>query len=89
MLRIAAGGKDRFGAAHNAGSTDHTPPPTPPGGPPVGAIEALDEYFDALAAAVATEKSVLAELLKANAALTATTATLVESASALTKALGK
>ena len=50
---------------------------------------ALDEYFDALAAAATTEKSVRAELVKANGALTATNATLVELMSALTKTLGK
>ena len=57
---------------------DHQTPPT----------ETLDEYFDALAAAATTEKSVLAELVKAIATLTATNATLVASVTALTNALG-
>ena len=88
ILRIAAGGKDQFGAAHGAGSTGYAPPPAPPGGPPDTPNETLDEYFDALAAAATTEKSVLVELVKANATLTATNATLVALVTALTNALG-
>ena len=87
-MRIAAGGKDKFGAAHKAGSEGYAPPPTPPGGPPDITNKTLDEYFDTLAAAVTTEKSVLAELVKANATLTATNVTLVASVNALTKAIG-
>ena len=60
----------------------------PPGGPPDTPNETLDEDFSVLAAAASTEKSVLAELVKANATLTATNATLVASVNALTKALG-
>ena len=62
---IAAGGKDQFGAAHEAGSAGYAPPPAPPWGPPDTPTKTLDEYFDALAAAVTTEKSVLAELVTA------------------------
>ena len=54
-LRIAAGGKDQFGAAHKAGSENYMPPPAPPGGPPETTTKTLDEYFDALAAAVTQE----------------------------------
>ena len=88
FLRIAAGGEDQFGAAHKAGSEDYTFPPAPPGGPPDTTTETSDEYFDALAAAATTEKSVLDELVKADATLTATNATLVALVNALTKALG-
>ena len=86
--RIAAGGKDQFGAAHDASSAGYAPPPAPAGGPPDTPTETLDEYFGALAAAATTKKSVLAELVKANATLTATNATLVASVTALTNALG-
>ena len=88
ISRIAAGGKDQFGTAHEAGSAGFAPPPAPSEAPPDTPTETLDEYFDALAAAATTEKSVLAELVKANATLTATNATLVASVTALTNALG-
>ena len=48
----------------------------------------LDEYFNALAASATTENSVLAKLVKANATLTATNATLVASVTVLTNAIG-
>ena len=85
---IAAGGKDQFGAAHEAGSEGYAPPPVPPGGPPDIPTETLGKYFDALAAAATTKKSVLAKLVKANATLTVTNDTLVASVNALTKVIG-
>ena len=87
----ATGGKDQFGAAHYSGKGNLVPfayvPPASAAaaatGPPAGA---LDEYFDALAAAATTDQNVVAELVESVAKLTKANAELVEAVSTLTKA---
>ena len=60
MSRDALGTQDQFGAAHGSGLL------APPDAPPPAQTEALDEYFDALAAATSTEKEILEERVRSN-----------------------
>ena len=57
----------------------------PPDAPPPAQTEALDEYFDALAAAASTEKEILEELISSNTVLTKSNAELTETTVKLTK----
>lgn len=82
MKKQAAGGDDKFDGANAATEQDIREQQGQGGGGgggaktneesyPVG-LEALNGYFDNLAAAAMTEKAVLEELVKANATLTGT-----------------
>ena len=96
----ATDGKDQFGAAHHYGNGNLVPlayvptAPTaaaatvPPSLPPSGKTqgEALEEYFDALAAAASTDQNVLSELTASVSKLTKANNDLVQAVSKLTKA---
>ena len=73
------GNQDQFGAAHGAGLI------ALPDAPPPAQTEALDEYFDALAAATSTEKEILEELVRSNTVLTKSITELTETPVKLTK----
>ena len=82
VKKQSVGGQDQFGASHSALS--QVPQSQQSNGPTKSATD-LDKYFDALAAAVTTEKWVLEELMKANAALATTNTELLASVSSLIK----
>ena len=79
VSRAALRTQDQFGAAHGSGllaPTDALPP---------AQTEALDEYFDALAAAASKEKEILEELIRSNTVLTKSNTELTETTVKLTK----
>ena len=71
--------QDQFGAAHGSGL------PAPTDALPPAQTEALDEYFDALAAAASKEKEILEELIRSNTVLTKSNTELTETTVKLTK----
>ena len=73
------GTQDQFGTAHGAGLL------TLPNAPLYAQIEALDKYFDALAAAASTEKEILEDLFCSNTVLTKSNAELTETTVKLIK----
>ena len=73
------GTQHQFRAAHGSGLL------APPDAPPPSQTEALDKYFDALAAAASTEKEILEELIRSNTVLTKSNAELTETTVDLTK----
>ncbi len=75
VITKAQHGQDQFGAANHVSNQA-----------PQTQGDALDEYFDALAAAATTDKNVLEELVTSNATLTKANAELVSANAALTKA---
>ena len=80
-------GQDQFGAAHGAlTQAPQVAPQVQQTNGPTSSAADLDEHFDALAAAVTTEKGVLEEIVKDNAALTITNAELSASVASLIKA---
>ena len=79
-LRVAEGAD--FGAAHQAAQV---PPAAAPA--PEDVTDALEDYFDNLAAAATNDKSVLEALTKSNAALTATNAELAHNIKEIQKTL--
>ena len=72
------GPQDQFRAAHGAGFLP------PPNAPPPAQTEALDEYFNALAAAASTEKEILEELVHSNTVLTKSNTELTDTTVKLT-----
>ena len=73
IKKAAKGGQDRFGAH---GAFDKVPTPEAPEALPQLSVEELDGYFHSLANAATTEKDILAALVKSNATLASSNATL-------------
>ena len=79
VSRADLGTQDQFGAAHGTGLL------ASPNAPHPAQTEALDKYFDALAAAASTEKEILEDLLRSNTVLTKSNTDLTETRVKLTK----
>ena len=84
-IRIQAGGKEveQFGGAALFGASGWKEPPV--GRPTPATVEDLEGFFDRLAGVVVTGKGVLEELVKYNASLTITIATLTDTNARLSK----
>ena len=76
-------GGGKFGSAELGGAVGGKEPPA--GRPATATVEDLEGYFDSLAGIAVTGKGVLEELVKSNASLTITIATLTDSNSRLAK----
>ena len=86
-IRIQAGEEEaeQFGGAVLRGAVGGEEPPA--GRPAPAAVEDLEVCFDSLAGVAVTRKGVLEELVKSNASLTITIATLTDSNARLAKKL--
>ena len=73
VKKATKGGQDHFGAH---GAFDKVPNPEAPEALPQLSVEELDGYFSSLANAATTEKDFLAALVRINATLTTSNATL-------------
>ena len=78
-IRIQEGGKEaeQFGGAALGGAVGGKEPLA--GHPTLATVEDLEGCFDSLAGVAVTVKGVLEELVKSNASLTITIATLIDS----------